>query len=115
MNSILVAVFGGGAVGAVLVALINAVSGCGRSRADAAKIIAEGSAVLVAPLSAQLREVQNEMSELRQQSEQVADAVSALTRLVDLVAPLIEAEHPNLAAELRAAASSTRITIQGAH
>lgn len=52
----------GGGVGAVLVALITAITGRGKNRADAAKTLAEASATTVASLGAQLKETETRLN-----------------------------------------------------
>ena len=98
---LIVALGGGGAIGAIVVALIGAIAGRGKSRAEAAKILTDTAASLTATVSEQLREVRAELRGL-------TEAVDHLTERVDDVVPLIEADHPQTAAALQAANAAVK-------
>lgn len=117
-----VAVFGSGGVFAVVMGIVNVMTGRDSRQAEVAKSLSETAAALVEPLETQLTKVTDKLERVVEQREAdrqrlavmqeqinaltpLARAVAALTALVDIAAPLIQAEHPDLAAELAARSS----------
>lgn len=125
-GQIVAALFGSGAVGAVLVAVITAITGKGQRHAEAAKILTDTATELVTPLSDQLTQTRTDLHAAQEQIRQmqaqmermqtameaayeqfsaVAQVVPRLIRLIDVVVPLIESEHPDLAGDLQSTAA----------
>lgn len=132
MNStaqITLGILGSGGLLAVVVAIINAVSGRDVRKADAAKELADGVAVLIGPIKKELVDTRESLkaAEVRAERQQkqidaltlhsgqvdeLVKAVSALTRLAEVAAPLLAAaDHHDLAARLTDAAATTEAAI----
>lgn len=100
-TDLIVGLGGGGVVGSIIVALITAIAGRGKSRAEAAKILTDTAAALTVSVNEQLIAVRAELRGL-------TEAVDHLTERVDEVVPLIEHEHPQTAAALRDANAAVK-------
>ncbi|MEC4615780.1 hypothetical protein [Tsukamurella tyrosinosolvens] len=98
---LIVALGGGGAIGAIVVALIGAIAGRGKSRAEAAKILTDTAASLTATVSDQLAKCNAKVDALQ-------EAVEHLTDRVDEALPLLEADHPQTHRGLRDANAAVK-------
>lgn len=119
---IILTLLGGGGVAAIIAAIISAVTSKDARKADAAKDLVDTATSLVTPLRAELAQARQQIATMQDQIDRLGEAIATsaaqfqavthavrtLTQLVDIVAPLLASEHPNLAAELLAAAEATR-------
>lgn len=108
-----VTILGSSALGAIVVALINAFTGAGGRKADAAKVISEGASTLVGPLRAEVEALRGDLDELRSRvgvlESQIEDerrrtwvAVAYIKKLISALRKLDpDHELPELPAELR--------------
>ncbi|CAM3535648.1 hypothetical protein ACXYTP_23765 [Tsukamurella ocularis] len=110
-TDLIVGLGGGGVIGSIVVALIGAIAGRGKSRAEAAQIITTTAASLAAEVNKELGLVREELSTVRTEMRQTREAVDHLTERVDEVLPLLEADHPLAAAALRRANSTVKRVI----
>lgn len=130
---IVMALLGGGGVFGVVVAVINLISSKDVRKAEVAESLSKTAASLVEPLREQLAETQAQLAlqqreqqqaAIRQQQQldrmtlaltdatdqiaEIAKALPTLVHLAEVVIPIIEFEHPSLAAELGSAAQAAQ-------
>lgn len=110
-TDLIVGLGGGGVVGTVFAAIVTALAGRGKSRAEAARIITDTAASFAVGVNEELRQVRAELASVRTETRETREAVDHLTERVDEALPLIEAEHPNTAAALRDANTAVKRVI----
>ncbi|MGX9297468.1 hypothetical protein [Tsukamurella paurometabola] len=109
MNTdLIVGLGGGGVIGTVLAAIVSAVAGRGKSRAEAAKFLTDAAAELTNIGASLTANVNTQLIAVRAELKSLAEAVDHLTERVDDVVPLIEADHPQTAAALRDANAAVK-------
>ena len=105
---LIVGLGGGGVIGSIVVALIGAIAGRGKSRAEAAKFLTDAAAELTTTAASLTAGVNAQLIAVRAELRGLTEAVDHLTERVDDVVPLIEADHPQTAAALRDANAAVK-------